>query len=1352
MQGGYSPFNPEASVTHKMPRPFLSNNVSRALAGSLAFAVLILFAGLHAGAQKRKPSPGQPQPGVSGASASATPQQKRIIPLRVVDTQEGSRVTITSDVPLNDYYAYRGGNRFFLVIPQADAPRLLSALRGRGFDDVQVQKRGADLLISFRLQPGATARVDQKFNRLEIVFTAPGLTTAGTTKIDNKPPIVTPTNTNISNQNLATIGNQNGSGIAPATNDNATTAAGSATGGRRTGRRNRGSGSGGYYVNQYPDIPVAEDESTTQTATATPSPVASVTPSPIASPSVATSTTPVEQIAQTQTAPTPPQTSAQTPATSQPAPETRTLGATLKQNWLLVLLGALVLLIIGWVLTTRSRGDRRADSSSSSSAAATATTVSTEKSALKDASATPSGAVSTGTAAAVAVPVITSAAVEKSRPVAKEEPAPEEAVESKHLEPVADVDVERTNVAVNSLLAGEQYDEAVINTSDAGTRQIIAAGLLAALAGRNEERRERAREAFIKHNYFNEATKDLRTSDASAERASAARSLGLARDAAATPHLIAALEDNSPEVRRAAVEALADLRDPEALAPLESLLGREKDRKVPRGLIRRAIEASTPAAVVKDETPTLETEPVISEAASVTPLVEERASVETQEVTTETVRPPSVETVEIPSVETAVQPGTLDTVPEAETIETGVRPVAAADLSSTESASDASDLAAATPIALVGAAALADVAARKRADEEEAQRKRDEEEARARAEAEAARQRAEEERRLAEEEAARQRAEAEARQRAEEERQRAEEARQRAEQEAARKRAEEEARQRAEAEAARQRAEEEARARAEEEARRRAEEERQRAEAEARRRAEEEAARQRAEEEARQRAAEEARKKAEEEARQRAEEEARMRAEEEARARAEAEAARKRAEEERRLAEEEAARQRAEAEAREREAEAARQRAEEEARARAEEARKRAEEERKRAEEAARKQAEEAARQRAEQEAARKRAEEEARQRAEAEAARQRRAEEEAELARMRAEAEATRLRTEAELGRRQVIEPDVAASLVDPNAVKEIAPVESPSFDSVSEPLIERNDGSASGWIEVDISEPEIVRHATPIRQATSAPAEEEKGIAQAQPEPIMAEPMPESPTFQQAVTPEIITPEAVEETRAPSATKEIDTAVSDKGIAPVGEDLSTVPSTILKRLSSEDDNERAAAVSDLGRLGGDDSFREITAAFDDPAQEVRDAAARSLYNLQADRAASFTRALREASAERRRAIGAALASSGLANEAIGHLMGESREKTYDAFSLLFLMSKAGEVQPLLRAIEDHPNNEVRLAVVKLLALSGQQEILPAFRRLAVRGSLPTEVRSAVMEAIYQISSQSSPDASSAA
>jgi hypothetical protein len=167
-----------------------------------------------------------------------------------------------------------------------------------------------------------------------------------------------------------------------------------------------------------------------------------------------------------------------------------------------------------------------------------------------------------------------------------------------------------------------------------------------------------------------------------------------------------------------------------------------------------------------------------------------------------------------------------------------------------------------------------------------------------------------------------------------------------------------------------------------------------------------------------------------------------------------------------------------------------------------------------------------------------------------------------------------------------------------------------------------------------------------------------------------------------------------------------------------------------------------RATAITELSHLDTDEAFQQICSAFDDEAKEVRSAAARALYELRTDRADSFTRALREASPDRRRNIGAAVSTSGLAGEAISQLTGESRDKTYEAFSLLFLMAKAGEVQPLVRAIEGHPNNEVRLAVVKLLALSGQKEILPAFRRLAVRGSLPTEVRSAVMEAIYQISS----------
>jgi HEAT repeat protein len=196
------------------------------------------------------------------------------------------------------------------------------------------------------------------------------------------------------------------------------------------------------------------------------------------------------------------------------------------------------------------------------------------------------------------------------------------------------------------------------------------------------------------------------------------------------------------------------------------------------------------------------------------------------------------------------------------------------------------------------------------------------------------------------------------------------------------------------------------------------------------------------------------------------------------------------------------------------------------------------------------------------------------------------------------------------------------------------------------------------------------------------------------------------------------------------------------ERAIEPVN-DESSIISVLNERLSSHDSAERAAALPDLAQLGGEEAFGLIAKAFDDTSVEVRNAAARALYDLKPDRAGSFTQALREGSQERRRRIGAALAGSGIAIDAINGLAGESREKTYDAFSILFLMAKAGEVQPLIQTIGNHPNIGVRLAVIKLLAFSDQPEIISSFRSLAVRGSLPSEVRSAVMEAIYQIGSQ---------
>ena len=452
-----------------------------------------------------------------------------------------------------------------------------------------------------------------------------------------------------------------------------------------------------------------------------------------------------------------------------------------------------------------------------------------------------------------------------------------------------------------------------------------------------------------------------------------------------------------------------------------------------------------------------------------------------------------------------------------------------------------------------------------------------------------------------------------------------------------------------------------------------------------------------AEEAARRRAEEEARRQAEDEARRRAEEEARLRAQIEAEMRAEAEERRKVEDEDRRRIEAEAHR-RAEEEAQRLAAEAARRQAEEEARRQAEDEalRRAAEEARQRAQEEARRQGEEQARLRAEAEL-RMKAEAEVSQRAELEA--RIRAEIEAKIRAEEAE------RREAEEARRHAEHMRIMTEEADRAEAAHEYPFEIEQSEVKPQPARSDTDNATEivEWFDVGMQNRDQVREIDLAAPLTLP--EDHFGTMQDD----------SGGEFQ---------PVSVPETGAPF-------------------EASQIPTGMLGQLESDQPAERAEAISNLPQLGGEEAFQQISAAFDDESPTVRSAAARAMFDFQEDRAAAFTRALRESSPERRRKIGAAIASSGLAAEAIKNLTGESRDKTYDAFSLLFLMSKAGETGSLMRAIEEEPNIEVRLAVVKLLALSGQPEILTAFRRMAVRGSLPPEVRSAVMEAIYQITSQ---------
>ena len=151
---------------------------------------------------------------------------------------------------------------------------------------------------------------------------------------------------------------------------------------------------------------------------------------------------------------------------------------------------------------------------------------------------------------------------------------------------------------------------------------------------------------------------------------------------------------------------------------------------------------------------------------------------------------------------------------------------------------------------------------------------------------------------------------------------------------------------------------------------------------------------------------------------------------------------------------------------------------------------------------------------------------------------------------------------------------------------------------------------------------------------------------------------------------------------------------------------------------------------------------FDDIAQSLDDPSPEIRQKAVRDLYQLDPDQAATLVNeALRAGSPEERRRIGAALADSGLLYEAIDDLMAENYESCYGAFSLLFLVAKAGVVEPLISVIEKHPSLDLSLAVIRLLASSGEPEVTPALQKLAGNNSLAAEVTNAAAEAVLQLS-----------
>lgn len=108
-------------------------------------------------------------PANAHAPAPASPLSRIAAP-RLLDAPDGARVTIASDTPLDDYTSRLDGNDFYVLIPHAVASFSEMQFAGHGFTNAGVEQRDESVVLSFRLQPGASVRVSRGFNRLDVIF------------------------------------------------------------------------------------------------------------------------------------------------------------------------------------------------------------------------------------------------------------------------------------------------------------------------------------------------------------------------------------------------------------------------------------------------------------------------------------------------------------------------------------------------------------------------------------------------------------------------------------------------------------------------------------------------------------------------------------------------------------------------------------------------------------------------------------------------------------------------------------------------------------------------------------------------------------------------------------------------------------------------------------------------------------------------------------------------------------------------------------------------------------------------------------------------------------------------------
>ncbi len=162
-----------------------------------------------------------------------------------------------------------------------------------------------------------------------------------------------------------------------------------------------------------------------------------------------------------------------------------------------------------------------------------------------------------------------------------------------------------------------------------------------------------------------------------------------------------------------------------------------------------------------------------------------------------------------------------------------------------------------------------------------------------------------------------------------------------------------------------------------------------------------------------------------------------------------------------------------------------------------------------------------------------------------------------------------------------------------------------------------------------------------------------------------------------------------------------------------------------------------RSKAVTVLADFDHESTFETILLACADPTREVRAAAAKALFTVTYDRGNAWKRIVDTQEDYRINQSARAAIESDLVDRSIDRLVHPDSKYSYEAFALIALLIRAGEIKEIFDALENHRDKQVKLAILHVIKVVGDERTLPPLYAYVEKNSLPEDLGNSVNEVI---------------